>query len=50
MIIVVAHVLAAESKGVTLTGLTTPVTVALTIGDNRGSAAVTAREEGTERE
>jgi DNA-binding beta-propeller fold protein YncE len=45
-----SFVLAAESKGVTLTGLTTPVTVALTIGDNRGSAAVTAREEGTERE
>jgi hypothetical protein len=37
--------LAAGSKGVSLTGLTNPVTVVLTIGDNSGSTAVTAQEE-----
>ena len=37
--------LAAESKGVNLTGLTNPVTVVLTIGDNTGSTAVTAQKE-----
>ena len=43
--------LAAESKGVNLTGLTNPVTVVLTIGDNSGSTAVTAqKEEKKERE
>jgi hypothetical protein len=44
--------LAAESKGVNLTGLTNPVTVVLTIGDDTGSTAVTAqflRERGGER-
>jgi 6-phosphogluconolactonase len=35
--------LAAESKSVNLTGLTNPVTVVLTIGNNRGSTAVTAQ-------
>jgi len=35
--------LAAESKGVNLTGLTNPVAVVLTIGNNRGSTAVTAQ-------
>jgi 6-phosphogluconolactonase len=44
--------LAAESKGVNLTGLTNPVTVVLTIGNDTGSTAVTAqflRERGGER-
>ena len=36
-------VLAAESKGVNLTGLINPVTVLLTIGDDTGSTAVTAQ-------
>jgi DNA-binding beta-propeller fold protein YncE len=35
--------LAAEGKGVNLTGLTNPVPVVLTIGNNRGSTAVTAQ-------
>ena len=34
--------LAAENKGVDLTGLTNPVTVVLTIGDNTGSSPVIA--------
>ena len=43
--------LAAESKGVNLAGLTNPVTVVLTSGDNSGSTAVTAqKEEKKERE
>ena len=37
--------LAAESKGVNLAGLTNPVTVVLTSGDNSGSTAVTAQKE-----
>jgi hypothetical protein len=32
----------AEGTGVDLTGLTNPVTVVMTIGDNSGSTAVTA--------
>ena len=32
--------LAAESKSVNLTGLTNPVTVVLTIGDNTGTTTV----------
>ena len=43
--------LAAESKGVNLTGLTNPVTVVLTIGNDSGRTAVTAqKEEKKERE
>jgi hypothetical protein len=37
--------LAAESKGVNLAGLTNPVTVVLTSGNNSGSTAVTAQKE-----
>jgi hypothetical protein len=37
--------LAAESKGVNLSGLTNPVTVVLTVGYNSGSTAVTAQEK-----
>jgi hypothetical protein len=33
----------AEGTGVDLTGLTNPVTVVLTIGDDAGSTAVTAQ-------
>jgi hypothetical protein len=33
----------AENKGVNLTGLANPVTVALTIGDNSGTTTVTAQ-------
>ena len=39
----------AEGKGVDLTGLTNPVTVVLTIGDNTGTTAVTAQKNEREK-
>jgi hypothetical protein len=39
----------AEGKGVDLTDLTNPVTVVLTIGDDTGSAAVTAHTRDRDR-
>ena len=39
----------AEGKGVDLTGLTNPVTVVLTIGDDTGSTAVTAQKNKNQK-
>jgi hypothetical protein len=41
--------LAAESKGVNLTGLTNPVTVVLTIGNDTVSTTVTAQKNKREK-
>jgi hypothetical protein len=41
--------LAAESKGVNLTGLTNPVTVVLTIGNDTGSTTAIARKNEREK-
>jgi 6-phosphogluconolactonase len=42
--------LAAESKGVNLTGLTNPVTVVLTIGNETGSTAIPRKNEREKRD